>query len=72
MFENPEISIYKFLGAMKIESQEVFGLNLENTVWRGVKIATGKALLMIIYTGKNTKLSLNMKNAGVKFGKLDE
>ena len=49
----------------------MFGLNLENTVWRGVKVATGKALLMVIYTGKQTKLSLNMKNAATKFGKLD-
>lgn len=56
---------------MKIADQEVFGLNLENTIWRGVKIATGKALLMVMYTGKDTKLTLNMRNAGTKFGRLD-
>lgn len=71
MYENPEINIYKFLGSMKIADQEVFGLNLENTIWRGVKIATGKALLMVMYTGKDTKLTLNMRNAGTKFGRLD-
>ena len=47
------------------------GLGLENTAWRGVKIASGKSLLMVIYTGKDTKLSLNMKNSSTKFGKLD-
>ena len=44
---------------------------MENTVWRGVKVATGKALLMVIYTGKDTKLTLKMKNAETKFGKVD-
>ena len=39
------------------------GLGLENTAWRGVKVATGRALLMVIYTGKNTKLSLNMRKS---------
>ncbi len=57
---------------MRIGQEEVFGLNLENTIWRGVKVATGKALLIIIYTGRDTKLTLNMKNAETKFGKLDE
>jgi phospholipid-translocating ATPase len=56
---------------MSRDQGEVFGLNLENTIWRGVKIATGKALVLVIYTGRDTKLTLNMKNAETKFGKLD-
>ena len=60
MFEDPQINIYKFLGTMRI-GNEIYGLGLENTAWRGVKIASGKALLMVLYTGKNTKLTLNMK-----------
>lgn len=63
MFEDPEINIYKFLGSMQVDEEEVYGLGLENTVWRGVKVASGKAKLIIIYTGKNTKLTLNMKQA---------
>lgn len=72
MFEEPQIGIYQFIGAVKIGNQEPFGVGLENTIWRGVKVATGKALVMVIYTGKQTKLSLNMKDSGTKFGKLDE
>lgn len=56
---------------MSVPGEETFGLGLENTVWRGVKVASGKALLMVIYTGKNTKLTLNMKQASTKFGKID-
>ena len=57
---------------MSVAGSQDFGLGLENTVWRGVKVASGKALVMIIYTGKNTKLTLNMKQASTKFGKIDQ
>jgi len=46
---------------MRIGNEEIFGLGLENTIWRGVKVATGKALVMVMYTGKQSKLSLNMR-----------
>ena len=36
-----------------------------------MKVASGKALLMVLYTGKNTKLTLNMRETGTKFGLLD-
>lgn len=61
--EDPEINIYKFIGAMRIGNEEIFGLGLENTIWRGVKVATGKALVMVMYTGKQSKLSLNMRES---------
>lgn len=52
MYDEPQINIYKFIGAMRIDQEHKFGIGLENTIWRGVKIATGKALVMVIYTGK--------------------
>ena len=48
------------------------GIGLEQTLWRGVKMASGRAILLVIYTGKETKLSLNSKDSGNKFGLLDE
>ena len=36
-----------------------------------MRVATGKALLLVLYTGKNTKLTLNMRQASNKFGRLD-
>lgn len=56
----PTVNIYEFVGSMRMEG-EVIGLGLEQTLWRGVKIASGKGLLLVIYTGKETKLSLNSK-----------
>jgi magnesium-transporting ATPase (P-type) len=57
----PTVNIYEFIGSIRVEDGEVIGLGLEQTLWRGVKIASGKGLLLVIYTGKETKLSLNSK-----------
>jgi len=57
----PNVNIYEFMGSIRVEEGEVVGLGLEQTLWRGVKIASGKGLLLVIYTGKETKLSLNSK-----------
>ena len=35
-------------------------------------MASGRAILLVIYTGKETKLSLNSKESGNKFGLLDQ
>jgi magnesium-transporting ATPase (P-type) len=34
---------------------------LEQTLWRGVKVASGKGIIVVVYVGKETKLSLNSK-----------
>ena len=57
---------------MDIVGKAKVGVGLEQTIWRGVKVASGKAMLLVIYTGKETKLSLNSKNSGNKFGILDQ
>jgi magnesium-transporting ATPase (P-type) len=57
---------------MRVDEGERVGLGLEQTLWRGVKVASGRGLVMVLYTGKETKLSLNSKESGNKFGKLDE
>lgn len=56
---------------MRVDEGERVGLGLEQTLWRGVKVASGRGLVMVLYTGKETKLSLNSKESGNKFGKLD-
>lgn len=45
---------------------------LEQTLWRGVKIASGRGIIVVVYVGRETKLSLNSKQAGNKFGLLDQ
>jgi phospholipid-translocating ATPase len=47
------------------------GLNLEYTAWSGVKLACGRALGIVIYIGKDLKMTLNAKEPTTKFGKLD-
>lgn len=47
----PTVNIYEFFGSMRVDGEAV-GLGLEQTLWRGVKIASGKGLVLVIYTGK--------------------
>ena len=67
----PHANIYQFLGSIDIVGGDKIGVGLEQTLWRGVKMASGRAILLVIYTGKQTKLSLNSKDSGNKFGILD-
>jgi magnesium-transporting ATPase (P-type) len=68
----PVTNIYEFAGSLDIVGGVKVGAGLEQTLWRGVKVAAGKPILLVIYTGKETKLSLNSKSSGNKFGILDQ
>jgi|GEM_PF-5363375 len=65
---HPVVNVYEFVGSLTVEEEEKVGVGIEQTLWRGVKVASGKGLAMIIYTGTETKLSLNCKEPGSKFG----
>ena len=69
-YTNPNISIYKFEGVYNSHDTEE-GLNVEHTAWAGVKLACGRALGLVIYIGREMKMSLNAKEPSTKFGKLD-
>jgi phospholipid-translocating ATPase len=56
---NPPVpGIYNFSGTLTLEDSERVdlgsrvGVGLEQTLWRGVKVAVGKILLLVIYTGR--------------------
>ena len=68
----PIVNIYQFMGSIDILGGDKIGIGLEQTLWRGVKMASGRAILLVIYTGKETKLSMNSKDSGNKFGILDQ
>jgi hypothetical protein len=48
----PVTNIYEFVAAMDIVGKAKVGVGIEQTLWRGVKVASGKAILLVIYTGK--------------------
>lgn len=51
-FNAPLCGIYDFEGRMDILEGDKIGIGLEQTLWRGVKLAAGKVLLLVIYTGR--------------------
>lgn len=71
-FNQPNANIYDFAGSFTQGEEESVGMALEQTLWRGVKIAAGRGVMVVVYVGKETKLSLNSKQAGNKFGLLDQ
>ena len=69
-FEKPHKDIYTFIGTLSNPETES-PLNLENTLWRDTVLATSNILGTVIYTGSETKTSLNTSSPRNKMGKLD-
>jgi len=83
--EAPHRDIYKFQGIFSFpqngnidenEGKETYlnniGLELENTMWASTVLAMGVALGLVIYTGRETKSQLNMRDPRTKSGKIDK
>ncbi|GJQ11831.1 hypothetical protein GpartN1_g3622.t1 [Galdieria partita] len=77
--EAPRKEIYDFIGNFSIsqteESEEKFyteePLSLENTVWANTVIASGSAIVLVLYVGEETRSALNASKPKSKVGKLD-
>lgn len=68
----PNENIYEFTGVFVNEEAGMREpLNLEHTLWANTVLATGKALGLVIYCGKETKMQKSAKTPRMKFGKLD-
>ena len=46
-------------------------MNIENTLWANTVVASGTALGLVIYTGKETRSSMNNSQPRSKVGLLD-
>jgi phospholipid-translocating ATPase len=46
-------------------------LNIENTLWANTVVASGTALGLVVYTGKETRSSMNNSQPRSKVGLLD-
>ena len=71
----PKQDIYEFTGLFKLEVGGGDGqrepLSLENTLWCNTVLSAGKILAMVIFTGKETRSSMNSRDPRTKVGKLD-
>jgi phospholipid-translocating ATPase len=71
MVEPPCDWIYNFKGLFT-SSDHRQALKLSNTLWANMKIASGEAIGVVIYVGKETRIELNNKETKAKFGKTDK
>lgn len=72
LVEPPCDWIYNFNGRFSHNSRAKEGLKLSNTVWANMKLASGEAIGMVVYVGKETRIELNNKATQTKFGQTDE
>ena len=70
--EAPNDLIYKFKGCFYTEGGVFESLQLKNTIWANMKVATGEIIGIIIYCGAETKMALNNKKPIKKYGKTDK
>jgi len=69
------MDIYKFEGVFEyVESTQLAAdaLNLENTLWSGTVLASGNAIGLVVYTGRETRSVLNGRMPSSKFGITDQ
>lgn len=65
-------NIYEFTGTFVHEPTHTKeSLGLEHTLWAGTVLATGKALGLVVFCGRETKMQRSAKTPKMKFGRLD-
>lgn len=69
--EPPKREIYDFVGAYVVPGHPDEPLSLENTLWADTVVASGNAVVVVVYNGRETRARLNTNNAETKIGKLD-
>lgn len=71
--EKPQRDIHTFIGTFRRVDNEPMqdSLNIENSLWANTVVASGTALGLVIYTGKETRSSMNNSQPRSKVGLLD-
>lgn len=74
--EAPKKEIYDFVGVFQMPTDRVGALlreplNLENTLWANTVVASGRAVCVVVYNGRETRSVLNASMPRSKIGKLD-
>lgn len=76
MIEAPSDEIYSFQGLFiqgnDFGSLDNQGLKITNTIWANMVVASGEAVGVVSYVGKETRIQLNNQARKSKFGQTDE
>jgi phospholipid-translocating ATPase len=69
----PSQKIYEFNGTFFKEpySDDFEGLRLKHTLWANTTVASGEAIGLVVYTGKESRMQMNISKPSTKFGKID-
>lgn len=70
----PDQNIYRFMARFEgcVENLDVIeGVGLENTLWANTTLANGSCVGIVVYTGKETRISLNSREPSNKLGITD-
>jgi phospholipid-translocating ATPase len=72
-YEGPHKEIYNFNGLFINEMNRSMdeSLNLDNTLWCSTVLCSSKALAIIIFSGKETRIAMNISEGRKKMGRLD-
>ena len=72
-YEDCNKEIYKFNGIFINELNRELdeALNLDNTMWSSTVLCSSRALAMVIYTGHDTRIRMNISEPRKKMGRLD-
>jgi phospholipid-translocating ATPase len=72
--DKPLVNIYEFKGTFysEVKGEEYREpLRLNNTMWTDTVLASGEIYGLVIYTGKESRKSMNLKNPQMKVGMVD-
>ena len=73
LVDEPNDQIYSFKGSFYCEDEyEYSPIDLNQTVWANMKMNSNEAHCLVIYTGKETRMSKNSNKSIAKKGKTDE
>ncbi len=67
----PSSSIYEFSGSYQSDGDISEPLGISNAIWANMKTTTEDMLVVVVYTGKETRIVLNSKKQVDKQGKTD-
>ena len=75
--EKPQKDIYSFIGKVTYyrndaDADAEESLNIENTLWANTVVASGTALGVVIYSGRECRATMNNSMPRSKIGLLDE
>ena len=68
----PNKKIYEFVGVFEADDGHKEPLDLENTMWANTVLCSGKILGLVMFTGKETRMSMNSREPTEKRGSLDQ